>query len=187
MPVGLHVQGGLRRLGNKLPFEDERESSLIKPTRILAKPDKHKACNDKQRILPPCKVAGTQHHQIMGESSRPIPLPSSHIHRTRSELQLETDQSIAELRESAMFRRLAIGMAENRKGLDLIFHNQRASSNPSRHCQVDHRPLRDLYGEEVGDLSSVLRRASELCYANVDGPEEEDSDADRGIFLMDDL
>ena len=186
MPVGL--PGGLCRLGNKSLFEDARESFLIKPTRILAKPpNEQKACKDNGRILPSCKVAETQHHQIMGESSKPIPLPSSHIHRTRSELQLETDQSIAELRESVMFRRLADGMAEKRKGLDFILHNQQASPNPSSHRQVDHRPLCDLKNEEISDLSSVLRRASELCYANIDGPEEEDSDENEGIFLIDDL
>ena len=186
MPVGL--PGGLCRLGNKSLFEDARESFLIKPTRILvAKSDDQKACNDNGRILPSRKVVGAQHHQIMEESSKPIPLPPSHIHRTRSELQLETDQSIAELRESAMFRRLADGMAEKRKGLDFIFHNHQASSKPCSHRQVDHRSLCDLKDEEVSDLSSVLRRASELCYANTDGPEEEDSGVDEGIFLMDDL
>ena len=44
--------------------------------------------------------------------SKPIPLPSTHISRTTSELQLQEDMAVAEWREVCMFRRLVDGMKE---------------------------------------------------------------------------
>ena len=201
MPEGLvDLQVRLRRLGNKalgLP-EYTRVFSCIKPSRILARAEKHTtACSDDERTLTSSEVAGNQHHQIMKDSprppgqslpSRPIPLPSSHIHRTRSELQLETDQSDAKLRESAMFNRLADGMAANRKGLDFIFINQQApSTTKTQHMEAHQEKHGGLCNDEVEDLSRVLRRASKLCCMDTNGSKGESSEVEEGIFLIDDL
>lgn len=48
-------------------------------------------------------------------SSETIPMPSSHIHRTRSELQLREDMAAAEWRDMCMFHRLVKGMRERQQ------------------------------------------------------------------------
>ena len=174
MPVGLDLQVRLlRRLGkNTLP-----EASL--PEHMQAS-----SCDKPTRILTSSKVAGNQHHQIMKSSSKPsgqssqstpIPLPSSHIHRTRSELQLETDQSFADEKVTAMFQRLACGMAENQIALDVILQNKSVSSKLKTQNKEMHQTDSDsLCNDDIDNLASFLRRASELCDIE-------------GIFLIDDL
>jgi len=118
--------------------------------------------------------------QTQMSSSSPIPLPSSHTHRTRSEHQLADDKEIAKMAETVMFQRLVHGMMERQKGLDLVPH-QDPPAKPTLQST-------DLPYEKTHALSSVLRRASELCSLGpafeVDGVEEE---TDQGIFLMDDM
>lgn len=47
------------------------------------------------------------------EPSRSVPLPSSHIHRTHSELKLTEDTKEAEWRDYQMYRRLAKSKAQS--------------------------------------------------------------------------
>lgn len=47
-----------------------------------------------------------------------IPLPSSHVHRTASELQLRLDQEVAEARDLNMFYRLVNGVREKQQVKD---------------------------------------------------------------------
>ena len=93
-----------------------------------------------------------------------------------------------------MFQRLAYGMAENQKALNFILQDQDVSAIPkAQHKGVHQSPNtlqtqhQDVCHDDGNDLSSVLRRASELCYININGSEEEDSEVDEGIFLIDDL
>ena len=92
-----------------------------------------------------------------------------------------------------MFQRLAYGMAENQKALNFILQDQNISAIPkAQHKDVHQSPSplqtqhQDVCNDDVNNLSSVLRRASELCYINISS-EEEDSEVDEGIFLIDDL
>ena len=48
-------------------------------------------------------------------TSEPIPLPSSHIHRTASEINLLLDQKDAALRERIMFQRIVSGMVNGQR------------------------------------------------------------------------
>jgi len=50
--------------------------------------------------------------------SSSIPLPSSHVTRTQSELQLSQDQEMAEHRDTNMFYRLVNGIRERQTGPD---------------------------------------------------------------------
>ena len=71
---------------------------------------------DSQQHSPP-EVSNSSSGKDLGASvgthgtarSSSIPLPSSHVHRTQSELQLRLDQEAAELREMNMFHRLVNG------------------------------------------------------------------------------
>ena len=59
----------------------------------------------------------TQNHEMAGSvgthcTSRSIPLPSSHVARTHSEVQLSIDEQLAEARDVNMFYRLVNGIRE---------------------------------------------------------------------------
>ena len=51
--------------------------------------------------------------------STSIPLPSSHVHRTSSELQLYQDQEVADQRDTTMFYRLVNGIRERHQGVQV--------------------------------------------------------------------
>ena len=86
-----------------------------------------------------------------------------------------------------MFHRLANGMAENQKALNFTLQDQQTSSIQGGQGQVDHQILHDPSNEEVHDLPSVLRRASGLCYVEIDESEEAGAEIEEGIFPIDDL
>jgi hypothetical protein len=59
-----------------------------------------------------------------------IPLPSSHVHRTQSELQLHEDEEVAEQRDSTMFYRLVNGIRER--------HGMQSHQGPQVEQNVAH-------------------------------------------------
>jgi hypothetical protein len=65
--------------------------------------------------------------------SQPIPLPSSHIHRTNSELNLVMDQNNAALRERAMFQRIVSGMVGRQNPGDVTVS---VRTSPKRSIEV---------------------------------------------------
>lgn len=90
-------------------------------------------------------------HSASGHSSSrrssSIPLPSSHVHRTQSEVQLSLDQEVAEQREVSMFYRLVNGIRDRQA-------EQMASSERSVASIMQTR-YRDL-GTEDDPISSHI-------------------------------
>eukprot|EP00568_Trieres_chinensis_P017667 CAMPEP_0183328092 /NCGR_PEP_ID=MMETSP0160_2-20130417/84107_1 /TAXON_ID=2839 ORGANISM="Odontella Sinensis, Strain Grunow 1884" /NCGR_SAMPLE_ID=MMETSP0160_2 /ASSEMBLY_ACC=CAM_ASM_000250 /LENGTH=255 /DNA_ID=CAMNT_0025496249 /DNA_START=41 /DNA_END=809 /DNA_ORIENTATION=- len=69
------------------------------------------ACHHKLELRRPAsRVAPAPLHQ-----PKAIPLPSTHVHRTKSELQLDEDQHAAEWRDRCMFQRLVVGIRERQQ------------------------------------------------------------------------
>ena len=83
-----------------------------------------------------------------------------------------------------MFQRLACGMAENQKALDVILQNKSVSSTTTTHQKEEHQTNR---GDNVDNLMRVLRPASELCDIDTNGSKGEGSEYEEGIFPIDDL
>ena len=130
-------------------------------------------------------------------SSSPIPMPPSHVHRTRSELQLADDCEMARVRETVMFHRLVQGMTS--LGLGSLGPGAPVVPIP-RPPQEQHQPAttmpptaslskhsRETTGKTT-DLKSVLRRASEKLFSlGLDLDRDEEETVDGGIFHMDDI
>ena len=65
-------------------------------------------------------------------TSEPIPLPSSHIHRTASEINLLLDQKDAALRERIMFQRIVSGMANGQRDGQITVSIKASSSTTQK-------------------------------------------------------
>jgi hypothetical protein len=114
-----------------------------------------------------------------------IPLPSSHVHRTASELQLSLDELVAEEKEATMFYRLVNGTRERL----LTNDSQYLSSSVSpvghaklAHCVTASKPAADEWSISGFD---TIPPDSTVCYnaynANAVSAQEEDD----VIFTMD--
>ena len=149
-------------------------------------------------------IADADHRNI---PSKPIPLPSTHIFRTTSELQLQEDMVVAEYRELCMFHRLVEGMKERvqeqivTSGHDI--HRKGSSRDSTSHFSSTKGFPTTTNNEawespKLADESSrsaflveALHRASEIA----DFPTEasttrkqlrrRSSVADEGIFILD--
>ena len=99
--------------------------------------------------------------------SSSIPLPISHIHRTRSELQFVNDTRLAEYEDERLYARLVAGMRSRwlasgdvhpltRQSLLEIYQTKRAMDDP-RHPEEDDEDwgLSYGYGEEQDESVSV--------------------------------
>lgn len=62
--------------------------------------------------------------------NEPIPLPSSHIHRTASEINLILNQKHAALRERVMFQRIVSGMANRQRDGEITISVNTGSATP---------------------------------------------------------
>ena len=107
-------------------------------------------------FTPPASPSIPQHHQ----PSKTIPLPSSHVHRTQSELQLCQDMEVAEMRDASMFNRLVNGIRVRQMELDqsytespypyarnaLQVESERSIANiiNTRNTPLDETPIRAL-------------------------------------------
>lgn len=74
-----------------------------------------------------------------------IPLPSSHVHRTQSEVQLSLDEAAAERRDTSMFYRLVNGIRERQH---VISHDSSASQHLN---QSEHTRLADIPSDAPAD------------------------------------
>jgi hypothetical protein len=89
-------------------------------------------------------------------TSDAIPLPSSHVHRTQSELQFDEDKEVAEQRDSTMFYRLVNGIRERNGGDtvddDAVSHSERCLRN------IIHTRLSNVQARSVDAHHSHLQR-----------------------------
>mmetsp|Transcript_16150 Transcript_16150/g.26511 ORF Transcript_16150/g.26511 Transcript_16150/m.26511 type:complete len:189 (+) Transcript_16150:343-909(+) len=90
-------------------------------------------------------------------NSAPIPLPRSHLHRTRSEVALEAANELADWRENRMYHRLLTGMIRRsqEKGLD---QNPKIIRSLENLIQIQASPISSLdtsskQNEEWGIIS----------------------------------
>lgn len=72
--------------------------------------------NNQHRLLIPAR-ASNESESSDARRSTSIPLPSSHVHRTQSELQLDQDQEVADQRDTTMFYRLVNGIRQRHQGI----------------------------------------------------------------------
>jgi hypothetical protein len=92
-----------------------------------------------------------------------IPLPSSHVHRTQSEVQLSLDQEAAERRDASMFYRLVNGIRERQNVI-----SSHDSSTTSEHL------------ESVRSITGILHtRLADL--ASEDALNDEDTESQQGV------
>ena len=79
-----------------------------------------------------------------GRKSQSIPLPSTHVHRTQSEVQLSEDMETAERRDLNMFYRLVNGIRERQMNLVHEHHDESSSGYspppPQHHQHQQHYP-----------------------------------------------
>ena len=113
-------------------------------------------------------------------STKEISLPSSHISRTQSELQLCKDISAAEWHDNCMFDRLVNGMIENQQTRLLQRRNMSSS--------INYRPFdtTDMTTDNISDrsikrsLENIVRRRYEHMPRITSSPFEEDH-----VFIVD--
>ena len=151
-------------------------------------------------------IADADHRNI---PSKPIPLPSTHISRTTSELQLQEDMAVAEWREVCMFRRLVDGMKERQRAQEQIvtpghdIHRKDSSRDSTSHFSSTKGFPTTTNNEawespKLADESSrsaflveALHRASEFADFPTETPitrkqlRRRSSVADEGIFILD--
>lgn len=93
------------------------------------------------------------------QRSRTIPLPRSHIARTRSELQLSEDMAAAEWQDLCMFYRVVGGIREQQQqcssGGAAILKQHR----PPQHLS-EHKPVRDWTGKDVSAAVDTAARVT---------------------------
>lgn len=94
--------------------------------------------------------------------SSSIPLPSSHVARTQSELQLSLDQEVAEQRDIDMFYRLVNGIRDRQ--VDQMSHSEQsiASIMLTRHRNLGHHTpsLHDVVSPENATAYHWLQASS---------------------------
>lgn len=76
--------------------------------------------------------------QSASRRSSSIPLPSSHVHRTQSEVQLSLDQEVAEQRDVSMFYRLVNGIRDRQAEQMASSGRSVASIMQTRHRDLEH-------------------------------------------------
>jgi hypothetical protein len=111
-----------------------------------------------------------QHQSGTAAIARPsttggIPLPSSHVHRTQSEVQLSLDQEAAERRDTSMFYRLVNGIRERQHHHVISSHD---SSTTSEHL------------ESVQSITGILHtRLADI--ADAPPTNDEDTESHQGL------
>ncbi len=100
------------------------------------------------------------------EPSATIPVPQSHIHRTRSELQLTEDLLVAEARDMIMFDRLIRGI--RKKSLE---YSNKLSSALDREL---------LAQQTMATLEKLIQRKQELIYPTSTFHSSDDRMSSRG-------
>merc|ERR1719491_1981131 len=144
---------------------------------------------------------------ITRSSTKAISLPSSHISRTQSELQLCKDIAAAEWHENCMFDRLVNGMREKQQARRLERRNRSSSNNYSPFDTTDittdsnsdrriERSLENIVRHRYEDMPHVSSSPFEedngfmldFSYgSNSSNFIEPDDDEDSLMFDMDDL
>ena len=116
----LESLANMKRSGSKPGIQRRRSSGLLKLGRLhlrdVPKPTKNAVFSfdadgrgvSKSTNL--ADIAASATRPTAHAKSEPIPLPSSHIHRTASEINLLLDQKQARARERIMFQRIVSGM-----------------------------------------------------------------------------
>jgi hypothetical protein len=98
--------------------------------------------NDEQ--LPQAQKLTIDTTKPTGRKSQSIPLPSTHVHRTQSEVQLSEDMETAERRDLNMFYRLVNGIRERQMNLVHEHHDELSSGYsppyPQHHQHQQHDP-----------------------------------------------
>jgi hypothetical protein len=99
----------------------------------------------------PQRPHSTANDTSSGHRSSSIPLPSSHVHRTQSELQLSLDQEVAEQRDVDMFYRLVNGIRDRQDR----HSEQMASSSEQSIASIMLTRYRDLGRDSDPAMSHV--------------------------------
>lgn len=92
-------------------------------------------------------------HLDRRSQSLAIPLPESHIRRTKSEVQLNENMAVAEYRDRCMFNRLVCGIRE-RQQLHYNFQRHVVDWNQSPDDHQHHRRLSQCSSDDGRNVSS---------------------------------
>lgn len=91
--------------------------------------------------------------------SRTIPLPSTHIARTQSELQLSEDMAAAEWKDMCMFYRVVGGIRERQE--QCCSNGVAIHEEPKRHHSTrEQTPIRDWTGKDVSATVDTTARVT---------------------------
>lgn len=152
----------------KAPFEDELNCTMEKSVSSSLGSNPVSQSDDTE---------GGNDHSILATSmgttrSTSIPLPASHVPKTKSELQLCIDEEAAEQRDARMFYRLVNGIRDRQQQ-----HTEALTSVPfphsleqsiSRIVQARLAPL----GEAVEPVMGQVSQAHEITTEHIEFPQE---------------
>lgn len=105
-------QSTARALQSEFLPKETKMHRIVSGEAAQQPPPSRRQCHSAPIEIPSCGGLGA------ALSRAPIPLPSSHIHRTKSELQLDEDMHAAEFRDRCMFQRLVTGIQSRQAVLE---------------------------------------------------------------------
>jgi len=108
----------------------------------------------------------TKHSGVTSRQTQSIPLPSSHVHRTQSELQLCEDMESAERRDLSMFYRLVNGIRERQMNLVKEHHEASVSSMDYEPAQQHVMEAENCLAHIIHTRNAPLDRSSHLHHSN---------------------
>lgn len=143
------------RINSRLNFSMERADDRLMPEENLSSSSKRERTSNNR------DGSGKRRGGSSSRRSESIPLPSSHVHRTHSEVQLCEDMESAELRDLNMFYRLVNGIRDRQMSLaaDHSGNNNSSSLLPlERHYHHQyHHPVAASQVEAETCLAHIIR------------------------------